>query len=78
MTVSVNGVVFGGEALPVIAGPCVIESRDHAMKMAVELQAIFARLAVPLVFKSSFDKANRTAGDSFRGPGRDEGLKILS
>ncbi|MEE2876820.1 MAG: 3-deoxy-8-phosphooctulonate synthase [Candidatus Neomarinimicrobiota bacterium] len=78
MTVSVNGVVFGGEALPVIAGPCVIESRDHAMKMAVELQAIFARLDVPFVFKSSFDKANRTAGDSFRGPGLDEGLKILS
>ncbi len=78
MTVVVNGVVFGGEAFPVIAGPCVIESRDHAVKMAVELKAIFSRHDVPFVFKSSFDKANRTAGDSFRGPGLDEGLAILS
>ena len=78
MTVVVNGVEFGGEALPVIAGPCVIESRDHAVKMAVELKAIFSRHDVPFVFKSSFDKANRTAGDSFRGPGLDEGLAILS
>ena len=78
MTVSVNGVIFGGEALPVIAGPCVIESRDHAVKMAAELQAVFSKHDVPFVFKSSFDKANRTSGDSFRGPGLDEGLATLS
>ncbi|MBH31116.1 MAG: 3-deoxy-8-phosphooctulonate synthase [Candidatus Marinimicrobia bacterium] len=78
MTVSVKGVLFGGEALPFIAGPCVIESRDHAIKMATQLQAVFSKHDVPFVFKSSFDKANRTSGDSFRGPGLDEGLAILS
>ena len=78
MTITVDGVVFGADVMPVIAGPCVIESRDHSLKMAAALNEIFSRLAVPFVFKSSFDKANRTAGDSFRGPGIDEGLQILA
>ena len=78
MTITVESVVFGADVMPVIAGPCVIESRDHSLKMAAALNEIFSRLAVPFVFKSSFDKANRTAGDSFRGPGIDEGLQILA
>ena len=78
MKINVESIVFGSHAMPVIAGPCVIESRDHSLEMAAALNEIFSRLAVPFIFKSSFDKANRTAGDSFRGPGIDEGLQILS
>jgi 2-dehydro-3-deoxyphosphooctonate aldolase (KDO 8-P synthase) len=61
-----------------IAGPCVLESLDLAMTVAVELKAICAELGLPLVFKSSYDKANRTAGSSFRGPGMDAGLDWLA
>ncbi|MDP7528229.1 MAG: 3-deoxy-8-phosphooctulonate synthase [Candidatus Marinimicrobia bacterium] len=78
MTITVDGVVFGADVMPVIAGPCVIESRDHSLNMAAALNEIFSRVAVPFIFKSSFDKANRTAGDSFRGPGINEGLQILA
>lgn len=60
-----------------IAGPCVIESEEHAMGMAVELQKIAAAVGIRFVFKASFDKANRTAVDSFRGPGLERGLAIL-
>jgi 2-dehydro-3-deoxyphosphooctonate aldolase (KDO 8-P synthase) len=60
-----------------IAGPCVIESETHALHMAEALAAIARRLALPYVFKASYDKANRSAGASFRGPGVDEGLRIL-
>ena len=64
----------GGRARPfLIAGPCVIESEDLCLRVADHL----ARLALPVVFKASFDKANRTAHTSFRGPGIDEGLAIL-
>lgn len=75
--ITVRNIEFGGKTLPVIAGPCVIESRDHTLKMAEALKKIFNRLEIPFVFKSSFDKANRTSIDSFRGPGFEEGLKIL-
>jgi 2-dehydro-3-deoxyphosphooctonate aldolase (KDO 8-P synthase) len=61
----------------VVAGPCVIESLDHALGLARILADIAARLGIDLVFKSSFDKANRTSGESPRGPGLDEGLRIL-
>jgi 2-dehydro-3-deoxyphosphooctonate aldolase (KDO 8-P synthase) len=61
-----------------IAGPCVIESRELVLKTAERLHAIGRRLKVPLVFKASFDKANRSSGDSFRGLGMDEGLAILA
>lgn len=61
-----------------IAGPCVLESLDLAMTVAVELRQIAADLGLPLVFKSSYDKANRTAGGSFRGPGLDTGLNWLA
>ena len=62
------------------AGPCVIESRAHALKMAREIRRVFADngLADRLVYKSSFDKANRSAGNSYRGPGLEKGLLILS
>lgn len=60
-----------------MAGPNVIESEEHTMQMANHIKAITNKLGVPLIFKSSFDKANRTSAKSFRGPGLDEGLKIL-
>ncbi len=70
-------VVGGGGALPVIAGPCVIESEDLVVEMAHTLAAMAERLGVPLVFKSSFDKANRSSLESYRGPGLEEGLRVL-
>ena len=73
-----NGVAFGDGRLAFIAGPCVIESRAMALGLARRLSAIAARLKVPYVFKASFDKANRTSVDSFRGPGVDKGLEILA
>ncbi|XP_037483442.1 2-dehydro-3-deoxyphosphooctonate aldolase [Triticum dicoccoides] len=60
-----------------LAGPNVIESEEHILKMAKHIKAITTKLGVPLVFKSSFDKANRTSSKSFRGPGLEQGLKIL-
>ncbi len=69
---------FGGENFPLILGPCVIESRDHSLRMAEALKKITNRLAIPFIFKSSYDKANRTSVLSFRGPGIDEGLQILA
>ena len=60
-----------------IAGPCVIESRDLVLQVAEQVKAITDRLGIRYVFKASFDKANRSSGQSFRGPGADEGLKIL-
>ena len=60
-----------------IAGPCVIESRQLQVDVAGRLKEICAALAIPLIFKSSYDKANRSSGKSFRGLGMDEGLKIL-
>lgn len=61
-----------------IAGPCVIENRAHALKMAEAIATIASEKRVPLIFKASYDKANRTSVRSFRGPGLDEGLRILS
>jgi 2-dehydro-3-deoxyphosphooctonate aldolase (KDO 8-P synthase) len=73
-----NGVSFGGGLPPAfIAGPCVIESAEHVLRMGEILAAIARRQRVPLVFKASFDKANRTSIASFRGPGLDEGLRLL-
>jgi 2-dehydro-3-deoxyphosphooctonate aldolase (KDO 8-P synthase) len=60
-----------------IAGPCAIESRELAIETAGQLKAITGALGMPFVYKSSFDKANRSSGRSFRGPGMDEGLRIL-
>ena len=61
-----------------IAGPCVIESMQLQLDVAGQLQEITSRLGIPFIFKSSFDKANRTSGTSFRGPGLHEGLKVLA
>ena len=61
-----------------IAGPCVIESEQLAIDTAAELKEITARLGIPFIYKSSFDKANRSSGESFRGPGMDKGLQILA
>jgi len=73
------GLRCGGDApLLVIAGTCVIESRDSALDHARALAQIAANSGLPLVFKASFDKANRTALDSFRGPGLERGLEILA
>ncbi|MBL8872143.1 MAG: 3-deoxy-8-phosphooctulonate synthase [Planctomycetaceae bacterium] len=66
-----------GNPLLIIAGPCVIETESLAMHIAETLVKITNRLGLPFVFKASFDKANRTSGKSFRGPGMDDGLKVL-
>jgi len=68
----------GGAPLALIAGPCVIESEAHATLMAESLAKIAARCGMPLIFKASYDKANRTSLTSFRGPGIEEGLKVLA
>ena len=73
-----KGVSFGDGQLTFIAGPCVIESREMALDLARRLTALAAKLKVKYVFKASFDKANRTSVDSFRGPGLDAGLDILA
>lgn len=65
------------QPLAVMSGPCVIESEEHALRAAEELQSIFAKAGLRLIYKSSYDKANRNAIDSFRGPGLDKGLKVL-
>lgn len=65
------------QPLFLIAGPCVIESEQLAIDTAGELKAICLELGIPFIYKSSFDKANRTSGDSYRGPGVEQGLKIL-
>jgi 2-dehydro-3-deoxyphosphooctonate aldolase (KDO 8-P synthase) len=70
-------VSLGGEALVLIAGPCVIESEAHAVDTAQALREITRRARVPFIFKASYDKANRTSARSFRGPGLSEGLRIL-
>lgn len=69
--------VGGGNPLLWIAGPCVIESRDFTLSIAERLKRIAEELKLPLVFKASFDKANRSSGKSFRGVGLHEGLAIL-
>ena len=61
-----------------IGGPCVIESERHATEIAAKLAAISGRVGIPFIFKASYDKANRTSGKSFRGPGLAEGLRILA
>jgi 2-dehydro-3-deoxyphosphooctonate aldolase (KDO 8-P synthase) len=76
--VSAGAVTIGtGHPLAVIAGPCVIESEAHALATAQALAEISARLSVPLIFKASYDKANRTSLSSFRGPGLEAGLDVL-
>jgi len=78
-TFSVGKIKFGaGAPLFLIAGPCVIESKEHALMMAEKLGAVAAELGVPYIFKASYDKANRSSVASYRGPGLKNGLKILA
>ncbi len=74
---AVGEVHFGGPRMVLIAGPCVIESADAALRHAQRLAGIARQAQIPLVYKSSFDKANRTSHNSYRGPGLDAGLRIL-
>jgi len=69
--------IGGGGPLLLVAGPCVIESESHALGLAREIAAIAGRAGVPYIFKASYDKANRTSFRSFRGPGLEEGIRIL-
>jgi len=73
----VGDIQIGGGGLFLIAGPCVIESEGHALKMAESIREEVRKLGVPFIFKASYDKANRTSLKSFRGPGLEEGLRIL-
>src|SRR5881398_44103 len=76
--VKIGNVVCGpGQPLVWIAGPCVMEPDGMTLFVAERLREMAAQLDVPLIFKASFDKANRTSGKSFRGPGLEEGLRTL-
>ncbi len=76
--IEAGGFCLGNDLpLALMAGPCVIEGEDFTLETAEAIAAIAAKCSMPLIFKSSFDKANRTSAESFRGPGVDEGLRIL-
>ena len=76
--VEIGPVAIGGHRpLVLIAGPCVIESEQHALQLARRLKATAEACRVPFIFKASYDKANRTSLDSFRGPGLERGLQVL-
>ena len=78
-TINVKGVKFGGKnPLALIAGPCVIESRDGCMEIADKMVKLAKKQNIPYVFKASYDKANRTSINSYRGPGISKGLEILA
>ena len=72
-----KNIVFGDSAIPFIGGPCVIDSRDHCFGMAEKITEVVSKLNESFIFKSSFDKANRTSISSYRGNGIEDGLKIL-
>jgi 2-dehydro-3-deoxyphosphooctonate aldolase (KDO 8-P synthase) len=76
-TFKLGEITIGGSDLFLIAGPCVIESEEHALKMAECVAGVARSLRVPYIFKASYDKANRTSLSSFRGPGAAEGARIL-
>ncbi|MFH0778270.1 MAG: 3-deoxy-8-phosphooctulonate synthase [Candidatus Eisenbacteria bacterium] len=76
--VRVGQAAFGGEALGLIAGPCVIESREQCLRIAEGAGRIAGELGIPFAFKASYLKANRSSVSSFEGPGLDEGLLVLS
>lgn len=78
-TVRISKEIVGGGNLPlIIAGPCVIEDRDTTFRTAERLKEICSEVGLPLIFKSSYDKANRTSIRSYRGPGIEKGLALLS
>jgi len=71
-------IVGGDSPFLLIAGPCVIETEEHTLRLAASIKAVADELSIPFVFKASFDKANRTSLASYRGPGLEEGLRILA
>ena len=78
-SVVINNIRIGeGNPLVLIAGPCVIESEEATLQLAQELKTITGKLGIPFIFKASYDKANRTSVNSYRGPGIEEGLRILA
>src|SRR5580704_13240077 len=77
LSFQIDTVRVGSGNLFLIAGPCVIESEEHAMRMAEIIRGVARSLSFPFIFKASYDKANRTSIRSFRGPGIKEGLRIL-
>ncbi len=72
------GIEIGGEGFPFICGPCGVESEERTLETAAIVAAMAQRLNLSLIFKASFDKANRSTGGSFRGPGLEEGLRVLT
>jgi 2-dehydro-3-deoxyphosphooctonate aldolase (KDO 8-P synthase) len=78
MSFKVGNVGFGDGSLSLILGPCVVESKDHALFMAGEISEICKRVGFDLIYKSSFDKANRSSNESFRGQGMEFGLEVLA
>ncbi len=76
--VRIGGRSIGGKAFAFIGGPCVIEGRDITLRIAERLVVLTSRMSIPFIFKASYDKANRTSVANFRGPGIEEGLKILA
>ena len=76
--IKVGNAIFGKDNLGIIAGPCVIVNRDHSLEMSYAIKEVSENVGIPIIFKSSFDKANRTSIKSFRGPGSQEGMRILS
>ena len=76
--VQVNSVTIGGDRpLVLVAGPCVIEGEEVTLRIAERIKEIVSTIGMGLIFKSSYDKANRSSLHSYRGPGFDEGLRIL-
>jgi 2-dehydro-3-deoxyphosphooctonate aldolase (KDO 8-P synthase) len=78
VTIAPGYAIGGGEPPLFFAGPCVIESREHSLRVAARLKEMSQETGARIVFKSSFDKANRSSKDSFRGPGLSKGLEILA
>jgi 2-dehydro-3-deoxyphosphooctonate aldolase (KDO 8-P synthase) len=77
LSFQIDNVRVGAGDLFLIAGPCVIESEEHALRMAEIIKGVVRSLNFPFIFKASYDKANRTSIRSYRGPGMKEGLRIL-
>lgn len=76
--ISIQEIIIGpGMPLAFFAGPCVIESRDHVMRMAEAVAGFAQKTGAPMIFKASYDKANRTSAEAFRGPGVEQGAEIL-
>ncbi len=78
-TVTIGDIAIGGrQPLALIAGPCVLENPERALMIGREIKAVATRLGIPYIYKASYDKANRSAYNSFRGPGLTEGLAQLA